>query len=258
MSGAAAWFSQSDYRVRLEWGRRGAKAAAERGDLLVVVDVLSFSSAAVTAIARGVTLYPVATQAEARETALRVRADVAVRREDVPGKGRYSLSPVSFLGAEMGAQVVVASPNGATCSRYGRTVPRLYIGSLLNAASVARVVAEAIHETDAAVTILACGERWQEPSEDGELRFALEDYLGAGAVIAHLPPYLTRSPEARAATAVFQDAVADLEAVLLGCGSGIELVDKGYRDDVTHAARLNFYEAVPVLRDGERLEAENL
>jgi 2-phosphosulfolactate phosphatase len=257
MFGSEEWFTQGGYRVRLEWGRRGAQAAAARGDVLVVVDVLSFSSAAVTATAQGVTLYPVATQDEARETALQVGAVVAVRREEVPDKGRYSLSPISFLGAETGARVVVASPNGATCSRYGRTVPRLYIGSLLNAASVARAVTQAMQETTAAVTILACGERWQEPSEDGELRFALEDYLGGGAIIAHLPPDLPCSPEARAAVAVFQDAFADLEAVLLGCGSGIELVGKGYRDDVTHAARLNFYDAVPVLCDGERLEAAN-
>ena len=32
-----SWFSQRPYRCRLDWGRRGTKAAAKRGDLLVVV-----------------------------------------------------------------------------------------------------------------------------------------------------------------------------------------------------------------------------
>ena len=36
---------------RLEWGWRGARLAAERGDVLAVVDVLSFSTTAVTASA---------------------------------------------------------------------------------------------------------------------------------------------------------------------------------------------------------------
>ena len=31
------------------------------------------------------------------------------------------------------------------------------------------------------MTVLACGERWQTPSEDGDLRMAVEDYLGASS-----------------------------------------------------------------------------
>jgi ribosomal protein S18 acetylase RimI-like enzyme len=111
-----------------------------------------------------------------------------------------------------------------------------------------------VAETDAAVTVLACGERWHDTSEDGELRFALEDYLGAGAIITCLPPDISRSPEALAASKAFQGLMPDLEAALLGCGSGIELADKGYRDDVLHAARRDQYEVAPVLMDGERFE----
>lgn len=46
-------WGQAGYHCRLEWGRRGAQAAADRGDLLIVADVLSFSTVAVTAIAQG-------------------------------------------------------------------------------------------------------------------------------------------------------------------------------------------------------------
>jgi 2-phosphosulfolactate phosphatase len=258
------WFDQADYRVRLEWGRRGARAAAERKDVLVVVDVLSFSTAAITAAARGITIYPCATKGEAEATALRIGGETAVARPDVPDKGRFSLSPVSFADAPepvASAKVALASPNGATCSRYGREVPRLFVGALVNAAAVAVAVEKALEETGAAVTILACGERWTEPNEDGELRFALEDYLGAGAIISKLPSELTASPEAEAAAASFRaaapglDASTDLEDVLLGCGSGVELAAKGYRGDVLHAARLNLYSVVPTMQGGDSLEA---
>jgi phosphosulfolactate phosphohydrolase-like enzyme len=50
------------------------------------------------------------------------------------------------------------------------------------------------------VTVIACGERWNIPSEDGELRMALEDYLGAGAILSYLP--YEKSPEARACVKV--------------------------------------------------------
>ncbi len=175
----------------------------------------------------------------------------------MPHRGRFSLSPPTLAAARPGERIVLASPNGATCSRHGRSVPNLFVGALVNAEAVAGALAAALDESpDLSVTLLACGERWQEPSEDGELRFAVEDYLGAGAVLAHLPAPLSRSPEARAAEAAFQSLAPDLAAVLTDCGSGRELIAKGYGQDVTHATRLNVYAAVPVLR-GDALVARD-
>lgn len=251
------WFGQQAHRVRLEWGRRGAQGADERGDVLVVVDVLSFSTAAATAVARGVAVYPCGKTDDPPAFAARVSGVLAVARPDVPAKGRYSLSPLTFLDAPAGERIVIASPNGATCSRYGRDVPRLYVAALVNARAVALAAARTCRTTGVGLTVLACGERWPTPNEDGELRFALEDLLGAGALLSHLPSAFSRSPEARAAETAFRAATRDgLEATLMACGSGIELVEKGYEGDVRHAARLNAYEVAPVLRDGERLEAE--
>src|SRR5579883_2447828 len=93
------WFSQDKHRCRLEWGRRGAEAAAARGDVLVVVDTLSFSSAVTTAARHGVAVYPSAVE-DGRALAGRLGAEVAVRRGEVPSRGRFSLSPLTFVGVE--------------------------------------------------------------------------------------------------------------------------------------------------------------
>ena len=230
------WFAQGEYACRMEWGHGGARRAAERGDVLVVVDVLSFSSAAVTAARRGAIVYPCAEPDDPETLARRVRADaVAVKRDRVPSAGRFSLSPLTFLDVAPGTRVVVASPNGGACCRAaaaGGGASVVLVGSLLNARAVAEVVRrelEAGHD-GRAVTVLACGERWQAPppAEAGEtLRFALEDYLGAGAILAGLPA-LSKSPEARACESAFRAASADLDAVLWECGSGRELRAKGY------------------------------
>jgi len=148
----------------------------------------------------------------------------------------------------------VASPNGATCSRYGRAVPKLLVGALVNATAVSQALVRLLAESDLSVTLLACGERWQQPSEDGDLRFAIEDYLGAGAILAGLPAALTRSPEALVCQGAFQAARDNLTAIVTESGSGRELCAAGYPQDVEHAARLDVYGAVPVMA-GDKLSA---
>jgi 2-phosphosulfolactate phosphatase len=178
----------------------------------------------------------------------------ATRRREVPESGRFSLSPRTFVPIEPGTRVVLASPNGATCSRFGREVPHLLVGALVNAWAVSEAVARILSTTDLNVTVLACGERWRQPSEDGELRFAIEDYLGAGAILSGLPASLTRSPEARICQDGFLASRDDLAQILAECGSGRELREMGYPEDVEDAARLDVYDAVPIMQ-GDRLIA---
>jgi 2-phosphosulfolactate phosphatase len=244
-------WDQTEYRCRLEWGRRGAREAAARGDVLVVVDTLSFSTAVAAAVAHGGAIYPCAWDDDPLALGARVEAEVAVRRQDVPARGRFSLSPATFERIEAGTRVVLPSPNGATCSQYGQIVPLLFVGSLVNAGAVADVVLMVVVGSDCGVTVLACGERWPTPNEDGELRFAIEDYLGAGAILARLP--LARSPEAEVCEGAFRHARAELGRIIMESGSGRELRAMGFASDVERAVRLDLYDAVPVMQ-GERLE----
>jgi 2-phosphosulfolactate phosphatase len=244
-------------RVQLAWGRRGAQAAVEREDILVVVDTLRFSTAAATAVHYGAVIYPCPVD-EALFTALaqRVGGEVALHQftTSTPPStpARFSLSPRSYLTVEPGTRVVLPSPNGATCCRYGPRTAALFVGALVNARAVAEAVVHLLTtQQQLNVTVLACGERWRTPAEEGVLRFALEDYLGAGAVLSALP--FPQTVEAQACAATFRELRDQLEAVLWECESGQELRAKGLGEDVRHAARLNVYDTAPVL-NGERLE----
>jgi 2-phosphosulfolactate phosphatase len=246
------WFDQAPFRVRLEWGRRGAKSAARRGDVLVVVDALCFSTCVALAVSRGGTVFPCAKGEDTPEHAERLSAEIAVRREEVPAKGRFSLSPGTFRNVTPGTRVLLASPNGATCARYASDVPALFAGAFVNARAVADAVERVLAENpERAVTVLACGERWQEPdADDGDLRFAVEDFLAAGAILSYLPDSLTRSPEVMAAAAAFHGARNDLLHQLRTCGSGIELIERGYPSDVDEAAALDSVSVAPILSGG--------
>jgi 2-phosphosulfolactate phosphatase len=124
----------------------------------------------------------------------------------------------------------------------------------VNATAVAGAVAQILAETDLSVTVLACGERWREPNEDGELRFAIEDYLGAGAILSGLSSSLSRSPEALVCEHAFRASRDKLAAIIDESGSGRELRVAGYPQDVEHCARLDAYDAVPIM-DGDLLRA---
>jgi hypothetical protein len=77
------------------------------------------------------------------------------------------------------------------------------------------------------------------------MRVAFEDLVGAGAVIASLGG--EQAPEAQAAAACFQDAKGDLQARLLACPSGAELVGRGFEKDVLIAAELDASPIAPML-----------
>lgn len=51
-------FNQAPFSCRVEWGIRGAREAYERGDIIIIVDVLSFSSTVISALRQGAIIYP--------------------------------------------------------------------------------------------------------------------------------------------------------------------------------------------------------
>lgn len=239
-------------RCQFAWGQHGAQQAAERGDILVVVDTLRFSTATVTALHHGGLIYPCPVGTDTPALARRINGEAAIDSYKMPLPGRFSLSPLSYLEIEPGTRVVLASPNGATCCQFAPRVPHLFVGTLVNAQAVAGRVAQLLAASDLGVTVLACGERWKTSTVDGNIRFALEDYLGAGAILSYLS--YEQSAEAQACSASFVALRDRLEALLWECESGQELRAKSRGADVRHAMQLNVYETVPVMR-GERLEA---
>ena len=238
----------SSYRCRLDWGHDGTRRATERGDVLVIVDVLSFSTTVATAVHNGGLIYPCAPDEDLAALAQRIGGEVAVHRRDVPQKGQFSLSPVTYKDMKLGTKVVLASPNGATCSRYANQVPYLFVGALVNAQATALAVSEVLEKNDALnVTVIACGERWKTPLEDGALRFAVEDYLGAGAILSYLQ--CEKSLEAHVCEGAFLHVRDELEQVLWECESGRDLREMGVGGDVQHAAQLNVYDSAVAMHE---------
>jgi 2-phosphosulfolactate phosphatase len=224
-----------------EWGPEGARRFVGHAGAIVIVDVLSFSTCVDVAVARGATVYPFAygDPGAAAGAARNLGAEVAGPRGST--EYRFNLSPSSLFAIEAGTKLVLPSPNGSAISAATRTVPVL-AGCLRNARAVANRAAALAR--GAAVAVIPAGERWP----DGSLRPAIEDLIGAGAIVEELS--LPCSPEAAVAGEVFCSVRLRLGELLRGCVSGQELINRGFAQDVEAAIELNVSTAAPLLVNG--------
>lgn len=175
-------FDQSTYQVRLDWGVPGV-ARLEPADVVVVVDVLRFSSTVPDAVAAGAEI----SLADAVEWSSNGAAVVAAARD-----------------AGSGDAIVL-------------------VGGIRNASAVARVIAtiQERRRSRTSVAVIAAG----EVDAVGTLRFAVEDQLGAGAIVAALTDLGIdhTAPEAAVAAEGFRALRGALRHLLGASGSGREL-----------------------------------
>lgn len=229
-------FDQAEYDLRCEWGLQGLLNLSRISEAVVVVDVLSFSTAVDIAVSNGATVLPYRWRDDsAARFAQEKRAELASGRGSTLG---YSLSPASLRAIPAGTALVLPSPNGATLCMSTKCIPT-FTACIRNAPAVAAHLARSARR----VALVPAGERWS----DDTIRPCLEDWIGAGAVLSLLAGRM--SPEAQLAVAAFERFRGDLKGILLSCGSGKELLARGFHYDIELAAEHASSSAVPMLAD---------
>jgi len=229
-------------RVECEWGLKGIEHLRDKVSVLVIVDVLSFSTAVDIAVGRGASIipFPHGQGVAAVKAAEAANAQLAAPRFSTE-PGSFSLSPASLQRISPGVRLLLPSPNGSRLSLTGGSTTVL-AGCLRNSGAVAKAALRIANGRN--IGIIPAGELW----EDGSLRPAIEDQLGAGAIIAAIGQEM--STEAQVARNAFEAAKKDLPAILCGCVSGVELIERGFAQDVQLAAEHDCSVAAPTLRDG--------
>ncbi|MER7455427.1 2-phosphosulfolactate phosphatase [Micromonospora sp. NPDC126480] len=245
----AAVHAQPGSGARFEWGLAGA---AEFGRvcavLVVVVDVLSFTTAVEVAVSRGTRVHPFPWGEQAAEYARRVGAVAAVGRRRTSPEHPWSLSPAALTAAPAVPELVLPSPNGSAISAAASATGLPVVAACLrNARAVGRWLRhQGYGSTAAPIGVVAAGERWP----DGSLRPSVEDQLGAACVLDALsgvPGGL--SVEAAMALAALA-STPDVPAAVRGSVSGRELTEGGFAADVEIAVQVGVSDVVPVLRNG--------
>ena len=228
-------YNQQEFDIRLEWGLKGVEQLSPISDVIIIADVLSFSTCVDIATKNEAFVFPYYWKDDsAIEYAKKMNAEVAdFKRKYTDG---FSLSPTSLLNIKPKTKLVLPSPNGSTLSLSTGTTPTL-CGSLRNAKAVATLAKKYGNK----ISIIAAGEKWTDKS----LRVAYEDFIGAGAIISYLTGKL--SPESKASLKIFESSSNTLLEDIKNCSSGKELIDRGFEKDILLACDFNSSDNVPVL-----------
>ena len=251
---------QAPYQVRFDWGMAGVRRVDPDVDVLIVVDVLSFTTAVEVALTHGLEVMPFGSGEVADDAAAAAYAatHTAVLVGD-PASGLTgsptAIAEYSEAGAA-GASPVSPSPTrllipessgSDLCFGLVEHPATVVAASLRNRTAVAEwVLARQAEKGDRfRVAVIAAGDE----RADG-IRFAAEDLLGAGAVIDALAvvgiDYC--SPEAAVATAAFGALRRATGHLISASVSGQEVLAMGLRSDIDLASEIDVSRTVPVLR----------
>ena len=227
-----------------EWGLSGIDALLRQVAVLVIVDVLSFSTAVDVAVSRGAIVYPLSfSDAKAAEAAAIQKGAVLATRRG--GYGQFSLSPASLTKIVPGTKLMLPSLNGSRLSfAASERLTRVTImaGCLRNASAVAAAARSAAGERP--IAVIPAGETWPDRS----LRPSIEDWLGAGAILERLGGPC--SPEAAVARSAYRSSGEELASLIRLSVSGRELSEAGFAGDVDLALEEDASKAVPILSEG--------
>ncbi|HYQ66737.1 2-phosphosulfolactate phosphatase [Actinophytocola sp.] len=250
-------FEQDGFDLRVEWGLDGVRALGPHCAVLVIVDVLVFTTTVDIVVGQGARVLPMPWKdersVEAAEKAGAILTPSGLTRVDgdhpsgvVARTGGWTLRPSSLTGLTPDTLLAIATPNGATLSAAAAaTGTTVLAGSLRNASAVAGAAAEIAGHRP--VGIVPAGERWR-PGET--LRPSLEDYLGAGAIAAAVAGRRAPSAEAMLAARTYRGVADRVPELLADSVSGRELAAAGVPRDVELAGETDVSGVVPRLSAG--------
>jgi 2-phosphosulfolactate phosphatase len=207
----------------------------------VVFDVLRATSTMVTALAGGAAaVHPVRTIDEALKKRESLGGNVLLGGER--GGDRiegFDLgnSPLEYTTLPSGVHIVTTTTNGTVALRACDGACRTLVGSLLNLDAVADSITSKMPPR----LVIVCG--------GTQRAMALEDVLGAGALISQLPDW-PLDDAAQLAVAYYKATGGRVSEVLRKSQNGRSLLAKEREQDVEWCAQVSVMQIVPVLVGG--------
>lgn len=231
-------------KVFLKVGVTGAREAAARGDVVVIIDALRASMTITSALVVGaVKVIPVLTIAEARVYLGQEGYLVAGERGGVRIEGfHFGNSPTELWrrATDMGGKILVlTTTNGTRCAEAAQEGAVVVLtGALPNATALAQAAFDLAEERGRDVSLIAAGLNDQP---------AVEDLFAARLIAQRLAAMGAMLAEGEWGDHPAESKAAEL---LRSSPSGQKLRGLGYGEDVAFCAQVDVFDVVPIYRDG--------
>lgn len=234
-------------KTNLEFRARDANRAVEKGDLIIVIDVLRSSTSIINALANGVkSIIPTKTLKEAYELhGQHPNHLLAGERRGLKPKGfDFGNSPLEFSPEQVyGKNMIITTTSGTSALTRCREAEWVFVGAFLNAESVAKKAVDVAEKKRIDVSFVLAGEKG---------RFSLEDFACAGAIAERFPESKVHfSDIASAAFFAFKQMRHDLFENIMKAEHAKHLMKLGFRRDIEFACKLDILGIVPIYKDGK-------
>lgn len=243
--------------LRVAGGRLGARQAAERQDIALIVDALRASATTASLLTFGVREIIVVEDRDAAfaEALKRPGALLAGERGGLKVDG-FDLgnSPLQSDPGGLSETLVFSSSNMSRCCVGASGCPVALLGTLPTLTAAATLAVTAAHELERDITLIPAG------SVLDETKVVLEDYVTAGALLAKMAELssgmaLARGDAAQAAQDLWTAAqVRGVEQTFLETDNGVSLIGMGFEADVRFASRADVFTTVPKVTGTYRLD----
>lgn len=213
-------------------------------DVVIVVDILRMTTTSSVLLNQGLAqLYVVAEASKARALAKEKNALLLGERGGLPLPGfDGGNSPLAYLDLDVKEKrAVICTSNGSKAVEVAGSANHMLLGSIVNAAAVARA---ALCRVTTGITIMCAGTEGQ---------VSLDDALGAAIIAEEMQKLETialKGDEALMVTRAFSKLEPDLIASeLKKARHGQHVIDLGFEGDITFAAKRNILDTVAVKKE---------
>jgi len=234
------------YAVDVVFTAKDAVQPSQRGDVIIIIDVLRCCSTVITALANGaICIVPAKTVTEARGLKkTNPELVLAGERKGLKPKGfELGNSPLQFTEDAIGGkQLVLTTTSGTRAITICRNAQWVLIGAILNAASVAKVALRISEKEKGGISLVLSG-------TDG--RFSLEDFVSAGLILDNFQSKnVEYSDSALASLLALKQCRGHLCDVIKSTHHAKYLAGIGLEKDVEFCCQIDEYPIVPFFHNG--------
>lgn len=233
-------------KISLEFKATDAGKAAEREDIIIVIDVLRCGTSIVNALASGAqSVVPTATLEEAYKLHSQHPNFLLVgERKGLKPKG-FDLgnSPLEFASEKVfGKNLIMTTTSGTMALVRSKRAEWIFVGAFLNSGSVAGKTIEVAEKQGKDVSLILSGEKG---------KFSLEDFICAGAIVERFPKgKVSYSDGILAALLAFKQTENNLCKTVTEAEHARHLIKMGSRNDIEFSCQLDSLREVPIYRNG--------